>query len=254
MVTGTNGVGLRAGDKKGVTATIMTTLPKKTFRTRLKTNRHLLRLAYYPWVVLPRRPRRAASIAGVWWLQVFKRARGIHRRLEPTPPSKMFSLSFWGVPQVDVATYTLTVDGAVERPTTLTLAEVQELPAIERDVTLDCVGGSRNNCTMRGVPIADLMHRAGAKEEALTAIFHCADGYFTTHPVRDLLEDRAFMAYATNGVGDRDHGYPLRLVAPGKYGYKWAKWVVRIELVAGSPKGYWEQRGLPDRARVGDVS
>ena len=39
----------------------------------------------------------------------------------------------------------------------------------------------------------------------------------------------------TNGLGLR--------VAPGKYGYKWAKWVVRIELVAGSPKGYWEQRG-----------
>ena len=231
----------------------MAELPKKTFWTRLKTNRHLLRLAYYPWVVLPTRPRRAASIAGVWWLQVFKRARGIHRRWEPTPPSKMFSLSFWGVPQVDVTTYTLTVDGSVERPTTLTLPELQGLPVVDREVTLDCVGGSRNICTMRGVLFADLMDRAGAKQEISTAIFHCADGYFTTHPVRDLLEDEAFMAYATNGVGDRDHGYPLRLVAPGKYGYKWAKWVVRIELVPGSPKGYWEQRGLPARARVGDT-
>ena len=88
------GVALRAGDKKGTTARIMTALPKKTFWTRLKTNRHLLRLAYYPWVALPPRPRRAASIAGVWWLQLFKRARGIHRRWEATPPSKMFSLSF----------------------------------------------------------------------------------------------------------------------------------------------------------------
>ena len=220
---------------------------------RLQTNRHLLRLVYYPWIVLPRRPRRAATIAGVWGLQVFKRARGIHRRWEPTSPSKLFSLSFWGVPRVNVATYTLTVDGSVERPATFTLAEIQDLPAVERDVSLDCVNGSRNNYTMRGVPFADLMERAGAKEEVFTAIFHCADGYFTTHPVLDLLKDGAFMAYAINGVGDRDHGYPLRLVAPGKYGYKWAKWVVRVELVPGSPKGYWEQRGLPDRARIGDT-
>ena len=116
------------------TAKVMTALAPKTFWTRLKTNRYLLRLAYYPWVVLPPRPRRAASIAGVWWLQVFKRARGIHRRWGPTPPSKMFSLSFWGVPRVDVTTYTLTVDGSVERPVTLTLAELQALPAVERDV------------------------------------------------------------------------------------------------------------------------
>ena len=232
----------------------MTSLPKKTFWTRLKTNRHLLRLAYYPWVVLPRRPRRAVSIAGVWWLQVFKRARGIHRRSEPTPPSKMFSLSFWGVPQVDVTTYTLTVDGAVERSTTLTLAEIPRPPALRCPRPLVCLGARPNTCPMPAAPLPDLKDRAGATEDAFTAIFHCAHAYFTTHPVRDLLDDRAFMAYATNGVGDRDHGYPLRLVAPGKYGYKWAKWVVRIELVAGSPKGYWEERGLPDRAGVGDVS
>ena len=51
-----------------------------------------------------------------------------------------------------------------------------------------------------------------------------------------------------------EHGYPLRLVAPGKYGYKWAKWVEGIEFVTGSPKGYWESRGLPNRAQVGDIT
>ncbi len=48
-------------------------------------------------------------------------------------------------------------------------------------------------------------------------------------------------------------GYPLRLAFPGKYGYKWAKWVTDIELVEDSRKGTWESIGLPDRANVGDI-
>ncbi len=62
-----------------------------------------------------------------------------------------------------------------------------------------------------------------------------------------------FWPYAVYGREIPGLGFPLRLTAPGKYGYKWAKWVVRIELVPGSPKGYWEQRGLPDRAWIGDI-
>ncbi len=89
--------------------------------------------------------------------------------------------------------------------------------------------------------------------DSATAVFHCADGYFTTHPMKDLIETEAYLAYAINGEESPEHGYPLRLVSPGKYGYKWAKWVVRIELVPGSPLGYWEQRGLPNQAWVGDV-
>jgi DMSO/TMAO reductase YedYZ molybdopterin-dependent catalytic subunit len=107
--------------------------------------------------------------------------------------------------------------------------------------------------TARGVPLATLLERAEAAPEADTAIFHYADGYFTTHPLTDLIETEAYLAYEINGQEIPAHGFPLRLVAPGKYGYKWAKWVVRIELAAGSPMGYWEQRGLPDRAWVGDL-
>ena len=124
---------------------------------------------------------------------------------------------------------------------------------VERQVTLDCVGGLRNNSVMRGVSFASLLDLAGSKADVRTAVFHCADGYVNTHPVEDLIHTDAFMAYAENGRETPAHGYPLRLVAPGKYGYKWAKWVVRIELVAGSPKGYWEQRGVPDRAWVGNI-
>ncbi|HIB11564.1 MAG TPA: hypothetical protein EYO17_06525, partial [Dehalococcoidia bacterium] len=85
-------------------------------------------------------------------------------------------------------------------------------------------------------------------QDADIAVFHCAYGYYTTHPVADLAETEAFLAYEINGQDTPVHGFPLRLVSPNKYGYKWTKWVVRIELASGSPLGYWEQRGLSDRA------
>ena len=120
-------------------------------------------------------------------------------------------------------------------------------------VTLDCVGGSRNNATMKGLEFAELLRLAKPGSSVETAVFHCADGYFTSLPVSELVGTEAFLAYSMNSGEDPDYGYPLRLAAPKKYGYKWAKWIVRIELTPGSPKGYWEKRGLPNRAWVGDV-
>ena len=221
--------------------------------TRLLTNRTVLRAIYLPWILLPYAVRKRVTTAGIWVLLRLKRAGGVERRVNPTPPEKIFSLSFWGVPRIDPKEFTLTVDGSVGRPLSLSSDELKGLPAIERQVNLDCVGGLRNVYVMRGVALASLLDRAEPKRGAETVIFRCADGYFTTHPVKDLVETEAFLAYEINGRETPEYGYPLRLVAPGKYGYKWAKWVVRLELAQGSPKGYWEQRGLPDGAWVGDI-
>lgn len=217
------------------------------------TNRYLLRAIYFPWIALPYPARRAVTIAGVWWLQTWRRARGIYKRDMPTPIPKMFSLSFWGVPRIDTSDYILRVDGEVRNQLSLSLEDLKGLPAVERQVILDCVGSSRNISIMRGVSFSALLERAGPDPGVRTVIFYCADGYFTTHPIEDLTSGETFMAYSVDGLAVPELGYPLRLVAEGKYGYKWAKWVVRIEFVKGSPKGYWEQRGLPDRALVGDV-
>ncbi len=88
---------------------------------------------------------------------------------------------------------------------------------------------------------------------AKTAVFRCADGYREAAPLPDLLEHGAFLAFAVNEEGIPAMGYPLRLAFPGKYGYKWAKWVTDIELVEDARKGTWESIGLPDRANVGDI-
>jgi len=102
---------------------------------------------------------------------------------------------------------------------------------------------------MQRVSFASFLDRA----EPATTVFHCANGYFATHPLEDLIETEAFLTYEISGQETPAYGYPLRLVAPRKHGYELAKRVVRIELASGSPVGYWELRGLPDRAWVGDA-
>ena len=125
--------------------------------------------------------------------------------------------------------------------------------SVKREVRMDCVGGFRNKSIMDGIPLAILLERADLRPTARRAIFHCADGYYTSISLADLAERRAFLAHRVNGEAVGRPGYPLRLAVPGKYGYKWAKWLVRIELVADERKGYWERLGLPDRADVGDI-
>lgn len=221
--------------------------------TRLLTNRMLLRAIWLPWIILPYPLRKRATSAGIWGTLLLKRVMGIQRRHAPTPTKELFTLSFWGVPRIATEQFALTVDGIVNCPLRLSLDDLRNYPVVERQVTLDCVGGLRNIIATRGVSLSAVLDRAEPAPDAATAVFHCADGYFTTHPVKDLIETEAYLAYEINGLETPAHGYPLRLVAPGKYGYKWAKWVVRIELVSGSPMGYWEQRGLPDRAWVSDL-
>ena len=79
-----------------------------------------------------------------------------------------------------------------------------------------------------------------------------ARGYVEASPLADLEAADAMLVYSTNQASDDRLGYPLRLAIPGKYGYKWPKWIQRIEIVTHHRLGYWPRRGLPDRAEVGD--
>ena len=216
----------------------------------------LLRAIWLPWILMPYPLRKRATSAGIWSVLLLKRSTGVDRSQgqdTPTPTKKLFTLSFWGVPRITPEEFTLTVDGNVNRPLRVSLDDLRNFPVMDRQVALECVGGLQNIIAARGVALAAILDRVEPMTNASTAVFHCADGYFTTHPLKDLLETEAFLAYEINGQETPAHGYPLRLVAPGKYGYKWAKWVVRVELAMGSPMGYWEQRGLPDQAWVGDL-
>ncbi len=214
--------------------------------------RALMMGAYYAFIVLPYPMRRVAVAGYIHTVLALKTLLGVERQRGPTAMDEIGTLSFWGVPDVDLETYTLTIDGAVARPELLRFDDVVAMPSVEVDVRMDCVGGFRNDTLMRGVPFQALLERVGPLDGARRAIFHCADGYFASSTLSDLAAVDALLVYEVNGQRIARFGFPLRLAVAGKYGYQWAKWIQRIEIVRHDRKGYWPQRGLPDRANVGD--
>ena len=213
----------------------------------------VLKIMYYVWVAFPYPIRKPLTAWGLMWVLFAKKLAGVDGRNDPTPMEDLGNLSFWGVPEVDLENYSLEITGRVDNPMRLSLKELEDIQAVERPVRMDCVGGFRNNSTMKGVALAGLFEAARVSQDAVAAAFRCADGYVTTHLIADLIDNDAFLAYEINGQRIDRFGHPLRLVAPGAYGYKWAKWIIQIELLSDFPKGYWEAKGLPKRGRVGEV-
>ncbi len=141
---------------------------------------------------------------------------------------------------IDSGSLTLTVVGDVDRPLTLRYDELLRLPAIERRVLMDCMSGSRSSAVMKGVSIARLVAMSEARDTVSLAVFHCVDGHCERVPLVDLLYGEAFLAYSVKGERPAEPSWPPRLAIPGRFGYKWAKWVQRIELVSGGPGVYGE--------------
>jgi DMSO/TMAO reductase YedYZ molybdopterin-dependent catalytic subunit len=133
------------------------------------------------------------------------------------------------VPQIDLARWRLRILGEVERETTLSYEEVFALGGTLREVTLDCTGGWYTVQRWSGIPVAALMERAGHKDGARSLLFRSATGYSR----RYSLNEAGDLLLATH-VGDEElsaeHGFPLRLVAPGHRGYGWVKWVAEVEV------------------------
>ena len=225
----------------------------RTLVIRVGGNRTLLRLLYLIWRAFPYRPHRLVTALFIKIVLFQKRLFRVDNQNEITPLQLLGSLPFWGVPQVDTGRYRLDITGTVAREASFSFAQILQLPSSERQVRMDCVGGFRNNSFMKGTPLGPLLDLAGPRPETRRVVFHCADGYFSSIDLAVLLEREAFLAYSVNGEAVPKLGYPLRLAIPGKYGYQWAKWVVRIELVADDRKGHWAELGLPGRGNTGDV-
>jgi DMSO/TMAO reductase YedYZ molybdopterin-dependent catalytic subunit len=161
--------------------------------------------------------------------------------------------SIKGPQNVDVATYRLDVNGLVNSPTSLTYDQIRQMQAYQKVTTLNCVEGWSKTYLWEGVRISDLLARAGGVQpSAATVIFHCYDGYTTSLPLAYVVDRRILLAYGLNGIPlSAKHGFPFQVVAEDRLGYKWAKWVTRIE-VSGDPnfRGYWEQRGYDNSATL----
>jgi DMSO/TMAO reductase YedYZ molybdopterin-dependent catalytic subunit len=169
-----------------------------------------------------------------------------------TPIDQQRNNAIEGTQYIDKESYRLRVDGLVEDPRNFTYEEITRLPETSKVVDLNCVEGWSFTAKWTGVKMADLIAETGAMENATTVIFYSADGYSTSLDMDYLLENDIILAYKLNDVTlPPERGFPLQLVAESKYGYKWAKWIVRVEVSDSPYKGYWEKKGYNNRADVG---
>ncbi len=154
------------------------------------------------------------------------------------------------VPSTDLATWDFRVWGEVESELRLAWEELQALPSVEVTQDIHCVTRwSKFDLTFRGVPWREVEPLVRPRPSARHAIAHAEQGFTANVPLSFLRDERALLAYEANGEPlTPEHGWPLRLVIPGKYFWKSAKWLRGIELRAEDELGYWERYGYHNDA------
>jgi len=154
------------------------------------------------------------------------------------------------VPEIDLATWTLTVSGEVEEPLTLSYDELRALPQTTVTTDIHCVTRwSRFDAGFTGVHWRDVAKLCRPKPTANFAIAHAEHGFTANVPLGALEDERALLAYAADGEPlTPEHGWPVRLVIPTKYFWKSAKWLTGIELSSIDKPGFWERYGYNNNA------
>jgi len=174
-----------------------------------------------------------------------------------SPPNQRFIKSFiiyaeFGIPNVDLSSYKLTIKGNVGNPLSFTYEELLKLPRKEIIADFHCVTGwSVKSVKWEGIPFKFLTELAKVKNNSKWVMFYCLDGYSTIVPYDNVLEDNAILALYMNGEKlTIKHGFPARPLIPSLYGWKSAKWLNRIEFLDEYVDGYWEERGYHKRGNV----
>ncbi|UUL77203.1 molybdopterin-dependent oxidoreductase [Pseudarthrobacter sp. Fe7] len=163
------------------------------------------------------------------------------------------------VPEININDWALRVHGLVEQEVTLTFQDLLDAKLIESHVTLTCVsnpvgGNLAGNAKWLGLPIRDVLARAKPKDGADMVLSKSIDGFSASTPLEVLQDDRdAMLAIGMNGEPlPLEHGYPVRMVVPGLYGFVSAtKWVVDLEVTRfADNKAYWTNRGWSERGPI----
>lgn len=163
------------------------------------------------------------------------------------------------VPAVDPATWALKVTGLVDREVELTFADLLAKPMTERHITIACVSNSVGgdligNARWLGWPVRELLALAGPRAGADMVLSRSADGWTAGTPLEVLKDGRdALLAVGMNGEPlPLEHGFPVRLVVPGLYGYVSAtKWVTELKVTRfADDAAYWTPRGWSERGPI----
>ena len=182
-----------------------------------------------------------------------------------TPVGLHYLVIHWDIPVTDERTWQVAVDGAVRRPLTLSMADIQSRPRLTIPVTMECAGNGRARLEPRpisvpwlneaigtadwtGTPVWPLLEEAGIGEDAVDIVFHGADrgiqgdveqAYGRSLPIEEVRHPEVMLAYAMNGRPlEPQHGFPVRLLVPGWYGMTSVKWLTRIQVARDPFRGY----------------
>jgi DMSO/TMAO reductase YedYZ molybdopterin-dependent catalytic subunit len=172
-----------------------------------------------------------------------------------TPIREQGNNALKGTQSIDRQAYKLVVDGLVETPLSLSYADLEAYEQVSWLMDLNCVEGWSFTAKWTGPELAAILTDAGVRPEAVVVIFHTVDvpeGY-TSLPLEYITENGIILALKLNDLTlAEERGFPFQVVAKSKYGYKWAKWVTRIELSSDADfRGYWERGGYSNDADVG---
>lgn len=176
-----------------------------------------------------------------------------------TPIDKQLNNGLAGSQNIDRDTYRLTVDGLVENPLTLTYDQLLAYPQKSWLMDLNCVEGWGFTAKWTGPELNDIFDDARVKPEAKIVVFHTVDVLYDGYTSLDLdyiRDNNIIIAFKLNDITlSKSRGFPFQVVAKSKFGYKWAKWVNRIELSSDTGfRGYWETAGYNNNADINGPS
>lgn len=186
--------------------------------------------------------------------------------VEGTRPELTSNFDFYRIdintrpPEVDDGAWRLHVNGLVDTPLDLSLDEVRAMPAQTQILTMQCIsnpigGDLTSSSRWTGVRFIDLLTQAGLQTTAAGAYITSTDGFYEFVTLEDIQDERCLLVYEMNGEPlPPEHGFPLRVYIPNRYGMKQPKWIKNIELVAQRVDGYWVDRGWDREAYVNTVS
>ncbi|WWQ68628.1 sulfite oxidase [Streptomyces sp. Q6] len=231
---------------------------------------------------MPRPPAAAGDVDGITLDELALATRNHGQPLEAlrydvTPPGLHYVLVHYDIPDVRADDWKLSVTGRVRTDLTLSLAQLQEMPAVTRHVVMECAGNGRARLVPRpisqpwlveavgcaewtGVPLRAVLEQAGVESTAVEAVFTGADHGIERGVEQDYqrslplpVADDVLLAYAMNGRPlPPQHGFPLRLVVPGWYGMSHVKWLCDITLTGTPFTGYQQSVAYRLRDRPED--
>jgi DMSO/TMAO reductase YedYZ molybdopterin-dependent catalytic subunit len=185
------------------------------------------------------------------------------------PNARFYMRNNFGIPNLDAATFRLAVGGLVERSQSFTVRDLQNMRSKTQVVTLECAGNGRSlfdrptegekwglgavsTAEWTGVPLVEILDRAGVRQDAKDVLFRGADGgtvdgrsesmrFERSLRIDDARDSDVLLAYAMNGEPlPVEHGYPLRLIVPRWYAVASVKWLTEIEVIDRTFTGYYQ--------------